>query len=223
VKTPNLSIRARPLSIRVLGCLLVAAAVLSCLGGCVRRRMTIRSNPPGAVVYIDNREIGATPVATDFTYYGTRNIRLVKDGCETLTVEQPIPSPWYQIPPLDFISENLVPAKIHDHRTLNYQLTPQRMVPPDELRGRAEDLRGRAGATGMFAAGPPGAPPGAVGVPAPPGPPIVPPARAPALAPPPPGSAPAPLVQPPGQGPRMQPPGNGTDFQTLPYGGRAAR
>jgi len=106
--------------------------------------MTIRSNPPGAVVYVDDYEIGTTPVSTDFTYYGTRKIRLVKDGCETLTVLQPIRAPWYQISPLDFVFENLLPTEIDDHRVLDYQLSPQMIVPPDQLRQRAEGLRARS-------------------------------------------------------------------------------
>ena len=69
--------------------------------------MMIRTNPPGALVYVDDYEIGTTPISTGFVYSGTRKIRLVKDGYETLTVMQPVPPPWYQIPPLDFITENL--------------------------------------------------------------------------------------------------------------------
>ena len=103
--------------------------------------MTIRSNPPGALVYVDDYEIGTTPVSTDFTYYGTRKIRLVKDGYETLTVMQPIPSPWYQVPPIDFITENFVPGQIRDQRILDYQLKPQMVVPTDQLLSRAEGLR----------------------------------------------------------------------------------
>ena len=34
------------------------------LPGCVRRRMTVRSNPPGAVVFVDDQEIGTTPAST---------------------------------------------------------------------------------------------------------------------------------------------------------------
>lgn len=109
--------------------------------GCVQRRLTIRSNPPGARVYVGDEEIGTTPVSTDFVYYGTRKIRLVKDGYETLVVNQPIPTPWYQIPPLDFVSENLVPGEIRDERVVNYQLVPLVQVPSDQLLGRAEQLR----------------------------------------------------------------------------------
>ncbi len=103
--------------------------------------MLIRSNPPGALVYVDDYEIGRTPIAANFTYYGKRKIRLVKDGYQTLTVLQSVPAPWYQIPPLDFFSDNLVPGEIRDERVLSYQMTPQVIVPPDELLSKAERLR----------------------------------------------------------------------------------
>jgi hypothetical protein len=68
-------------------------ACCACAGqsGCVQRRITIRSNPPGALVYVDDYPIGTTPVSTSFVYYGTRKVRLVLSGYETLTVLQPIP------------------------------------------------------------------------------------------------------------------------------------
>ena len=121
--------------------ILVAGAVCLCGSGCVQRRMTIRSNPPGATVYVDDEEIGQTPVSHSFTYYGTREIRLVKDGYETLTQMVTIPPPWYEIPPIDFVSENLVPGEIRDERDFCFNLVPQYVVPPEQLLGRAEDLR----------------------------------------------------------------------------------
>ena len=93
------------------------------------------------MVFVDNQQIGTTPCSVDFTYYGTREIRLVKPGFETLTVNQPIPTPWYQIPPIDFFSENLVPTKIVDHRTVSYNLQPQLIVPTEQLLDRANQLR----------------------------------------------------------------------------------
>jgi len=127
------------------------------------------------MVYVDDYDypIGTTPISHNFTYYGTRKIRLVKDGYETLTVMEPIRGPWYQIPPLDFVSENLVPGEIHDQRTLSYQLVPQRVVPTEELVGRAEELRSRARSSGMVRSSPSawadvaplGAPMGSSGVP----------------------------------------------------------
>jgi hypothetical protein len=130
------------------------AAILSVLtGGCVERRVVIRSNPPGALVYVDDHEVGITPVAISPIYYGNRKIRLVKDGCETKTVIEPMPPPWYEIPPLDFFSENVVPGTLHDSRTLDFQLDQQGVVPKEELLARAENLR-RGTQTVMGAATP---------------------------------------------------------------------
>ncbi|MEX2093370.1 MAG: PEGA domain-containing protein [Pirellulales bacterium] len=130
-------------SIRALRHIVVALALAVTLlpTGCVRRRLAVRSNPPGALVFVDNQQIGTTPCSVDFTYYGTREIRLVKPGFETLTVNQPIPMPWYQIPPIDFVSENVMPNKIEDHRTVAFDLQPQLIVPTEQLLDRANQLR----------------------------------------------------------------------------------
>ncbi len=121
--------------------LIVLVAISS---GCVRRRMTIRSNPPGALVYIDDHEIGTTPVSTYFTYYGTRKVKLIKDGFEPVTTLETIRPPWYELPPLDFISENIVGRELRDERVLEFQLQPQRLVPTQELLSRADSLRSGA-------------------------------------------------------------------------------
>jgi hypothetical protein len=123
---------------------LLALVALGISTGCVRRRLTIRSTPPGARVLIDDQEIGVTPASTPFTYYGTRKVQLIKDGYETLTVQNTISPPWYEYPPLDFFSESLWPHEIRDERQLDFQLIPQQNVPPQELRARAEALRGQA-------------------------------------------------------------------------------
>lgn len=120
-----------------------AVIVALCVGGCngVQRRMTVRSNVPGAQVYVDNYEIGRTPVSTDFIYYGDRDIRLVKDGYETLKVKQKVNAPWYQYPGIDFIVENLWPWEIRDERNFNYQMQPQYLVPTETILSRAEEMR----------------------------------------------------------------------------------
>ena len=109
--------------------------------GCVRRRLFINSNPLGALVYVDNEQIGTTPCAVDFTYYGTREIRLVKPGFETLKVNQPIPTPWYEYPPLDFVSDNLLPYEIRDNRSVSFNMMPEIIIPSQELIDRGNQLR----------------------------------------------------------------------------------
>jgi hypothetical protein len=134
----------RGLSARLCGCLL-GLATLGLAVGCVQRRMTIRSNPPGALVYVDDYQIGTTPVSTDFIYYGTRKIRLVKDGYETLTVRQPFPIPWYEIFPLDFVTENLWPWEIRDERIVDLAMSNTVAIPPESVVARAEQARLAAG------------------------------------------------------------------------------
>lgn len=169
-------------------CLLVVT-LLAVTGGCVQRRMTVRSNPPGALVYVDDYQIGTTPVSTDFIYYGTRKIRLVKDGYETLTVRQPFPIPWYEIFPLDFVTENLWPWEIRDERVVDLAMTTTASTPPESVVARAEQARLAAGSL-------PALPP--VRVPVAPQPVIVQPIPAP-----PPLAQPAPFPQP------LPPPGGG--------------
>ena len=110
----------------------------------VRRRLTITSNPPGAVVFVDDREIGVTPVSTSFTYYGTRKIQLVMEGFETLTVKRTFSRPWYQWPVVDFVAENMVGRELRDERIVDFRMVPQRIVPSDQLLQRAQQLRDRS-------------------------------------------------------------------------------
>jgi hypothetical protein len=151
-----------PLRVRILlhGALALSVAVL-CLSstGCVRRRLTVRSFPPGAQVFVDDQEIGTTPVSSSFVYYGTRKLTLIKDGYRTETLFQRINPPWYQIPPLDFVSENLLVREFRDERVVDVQLIPQEIVPQERLLERAQTLRDGA-LTGQITL-PPGASPSA--------------------------------------------------------------
>lgn len=153
----RLSAPSRPTAALVVA----ALAVCALLPGCVRRRLTIRSTPPGALVYIDDQEIGYTPVSTSYVYYGTRKIQLIKDGYKTETAMQSFPPPWYEVPPLDFVSENVWPYDLRDERVLDFQLVPQVPVPREQLLSQAENLRAmsRSGMVNPLPAGVPVVPP----------------------------------------------------------------
>jgi hypothetical protein len=134
------------------GAVLLAAGLLS---GCVERRFVITSNPPGAAVYRDGQLLGVTPVDDYFIYYGKREYVLVLDGYETLKVEQPAPAPWYEIPPLDFVAENLWAFKIRDvRRPEPYQLQPLQVPNPNLILDRAGRLRNSGRALGTQPAQP---------------------------------------------------------------------
>jgi hypothetical protein len=106
--------------------------------------MMVRSDPPGARVILDGQEVGYTPVGIPFTYYGTRRLTLVKPGYETSTELVKIPAPWYEWPPLDFFSDNLLPFQVSDRHEINRQLQPQGVVPLEQLQQRADSLRSDA-------------------------------------------------------------------------------
>ena len=124
---------------------LMACLTFALLPGCVHRRLTVNSNPPGARVLLDGQEIGETPTSIDFTHYGTREVVLQKDGYDTLKTMQTVPPPWYQVPPLDFISDNLLPYQLTNRHEFSYQLQPSPTVPSTQgLRERAINLRSEA-------------------------------------------------------------------------------
>ena len=129
---------------RSLFTILALVIVLMCQVGCVHRRLTIRSQPPGALVYVDGVEVGRTPVSTPFIYYGTRTVRLELDGYESAQENHRLRAPWYQVPPLDFVSDNLISRDLHDERVLHFELVPMRVVPTDQLIQRAGELRKNA-------------------------------------------------------------------------------
>ncbi len=122
--------------------LLVLLAAAS--SGCVRRRMMVRTNPPGATVSVDNQVIGTTPAASSFVYYGTREFRIEKDGYRTETIRRRFNPPWYEFPGLDFVSETLWPGEIRDERIIDVELVPKTLEPTENVVQRADALRAQS-------------------------------------------------------------------------------
>jgi hypothetical protein len=139
-----------------LGALLLVAGLST---GCVTRSYTITTDPPNAVVYRNGIPVGPTPAEESFVYYGNYHFTIVKEGYETLQVDERIASPWYQYPVIDFLSENVWPFKLRDAHTFCYQLRPLQQVRQDEVLDRARALRGRGQAIGAPAPPPPSVPP----------------------------------------------------------------
>lgn len=110
----------------------------------MHRRMTIRSEPPGALVLLEGEEIGYTPVSMDFDHYGTREITLIKDGYETVTAMQKVRTPWHQRVGVDLVTDNFSPVKINDRMEYTFTLNKQELVSNDQLMQRAKGLRSQA-------------------------------------------------------------------------------
>lgn len=90
---------------------------------CIRSRVIIESEPPGATVKFHREVRGETPVTIPFIWYWYYEVELEKEGYEPVrTVERFRCPPWF-IFPLDGIME-LMPFPITDTRKRTYQLKP---------------------------------------------------------------------------------------------------
>lgn len=153
--------------------LLACIAIPLAATGCVDRALVIRSDPPGATVFVDGKEIGTTPARLPFQHYGTREVMVRMERRDRTGEEIPlapvtrmveVDAPWYQYFPIDLFTEFLWPGIIHDEHVVEVALVPHEL---DELQERFET---RARAQGVrLPFDPPPAPEGAGdGAPAPP-------------------------------------------------------
>lgn len=120
---------------------LTVLALAMLTSGCVHRRVTIRTDPPGAQVLVGGEEIGYSPASFDITWYGTEEVTLLKDGYEIETQYVKIQRPWYQVPPLDFVTDNFLLTGTKDQHDFAFPLTPRTLVPRGDLVERGNAFR----------------------------------------------------------------------------------
>ena len=118
-------------------------ALVLCLAltGCIHRSLTIRTDPPGALVYVNDQFKGESPVTYDFTWYGSHRVLIRKEGYERLDDRQELRAPSHLWIPFDLVME-LLPFPIRDERTWTYPLTPAAEpptpVPPSPIPQAAQ-------------------------------------------------------------------------------------
>ena len=120
--------------------LLVMTCLLSV--GCVQRTISITSDPPGALVYLNDDEVGRTPVTVPFTFYGVYDVRMEAEGYQPLWTQQKAKAPWWETPGIDLIAETQRDAKaeLKWHFTMQEQV-PSEDVDADKLLDHAKQLR----------------------------------------------------------------------------------
>lgn len=110
--------------------------------GCVERRLLITSEPTGALVYLNDQEVGRTPLEVPFTWYGTYDVRLEAKGYRTLETQQLAEQPWWELPGPDLIAE-AIPGKrveIAWHLKMD-QAQPASETEPERVLEYANQLR----------------------------------------------------------------------------------
>jgi hypothetical protein len=113
------------------------------LCSCVERFIYINSKPDGATCYIDGKKVGRTPCKIKFIWYGKREIFLEREGYKSIRRIESINPPWYQIFPIDFITDVVIPFKIRDERRFFYRFKPQERLDPEGLKRRASEFKKR--------------------------------------------------------------------------------
>ena len=111
--------------------LATSAFLLSLLGGCMQRTLSITSQPAGATVYLNDTEVGRTPLETGFTYYGTYDVLVRKDGYEPLRTKADAIAPIYEHPPLD-LAAHAMPWGVKTIIDWNFALTPLPATPEEK-------------------------------------------------------------------------------------------
>ncbi|MEZ6234391.1 MAG: PEGA domain-containing protein [Phycisphaerales bacterium] len=118
------------------------------LGGCLERTIRVTSEPPGAMVWLNDVEIGRTPAEARFKFYGTYDVRLEMAGFEPVHEGREAAAPFYEYPGPDLIAA-AIPARFHNRIEWHYVLEPAQGLDSPEAEAaileRARALRERMG------------------------------------------------------------------------------
>lgn len=121
--------------------IVVAGLVTALLAGCVERKLTLNTEPQGAIISLNDQQVGTSPVTVSFNWYGNYQVRITKDGYETLDTSRKLKAPLHDYPPFDLAAELLYPGRIVDSYEWTFDLSPKHYPTRDELIEKADALR----------------------------------------------------------------------------------
>lgn len=108
------------------------------LVGCVKRTISITSTPKGALVWVNDREVGRTPVNIEFLHDGEYDVRVEKDGQEPIMTTRWARSSSIDIPVVNVITD----ASSDDNIVVQWHFElEERNDDPDLLIHRARTIR----------------------------------------------------------------------------------
>jgi hypothetical protein len=107
---------------RTAACCAALAAIAA--AGCVRREIEVTSTPPGALLTLNGREVGRTPVRIQFTFDGVYDVRMRLAGYESVQGTGTTDMPVWDFVGADLVAE-MVPADIHRLERWHFELVPE--------------------------------------------------------------------------------------------------
>lgn len=123
--------------------ILVCLATLIVVSGCVERRLYLRSDPPGANVTVNGKDIGMTPVKMPFITYGDYDIVMSAPDHQRLQKVVSVEPPWWETIFLDFFIENVCPWTVTDEHDISLKLQPLAASDESGVDQREKALRDR--------------------------------------------------------------------------------
>ncbi len=119
----------------------VSIFAICLLPGCVERQLTINTVPDGALVILNDEQIGETPVTVSFNWYGDYRVQIRKTGYQTLHTHRKLEAPWYDAFPFDLFYQVLSAPNTVDVYQWDFALEPQQPVSDTQLIDRAAELK----------------------------------------------------------------------------------
>jgi hypothetical protein len=120
---------------------IMAAAAIPLLAGCIERRIVVTTDPPGALVWINDQEVGRTPLETGFRFYGQYELRVHKEGHEPIVAVRTASAPWYEYPGPDLVVGAL-PLRTRSEVRWHFDLVPSEEPGPESTAALVERARG---------------------------------------------------------------------------------
>ncbi len=136
MKKPSLS---NPIITAITVITVIIASLL--ISGCVERRLTINTDPQGALVTLNDEQIGTSPVTVEFNWYGDYDVRISREGFETLKTHRKLKGPWYDRFPFDFFAQVLNPKRIVDSYEWTFKLEQRQEPSREELLEKAQKMQ----------------------------------------------------------------------------------
>ena len=124
--------------------LLISLVTLLISSGCIERRLTINTVPSGALVTLNDEEIGVSPVTVNFNWYGDYRIQIIKEGYDIFNTHRELKAPLHDTMPFDFFCGVLWPGRIVDSYEWSFDLQPYTEMNREELIQDALKLQQQA-------------------------------------------------------------------------------
>jgi hypothetical protein len=130
----NMSVRKLNAAAMIIFCALICFCC-----GCVERKITILTEPAGALVALNDEEIGTSPVTVGFEWYGDYSVRLTKEGYQTLNTHQNLKRPLRDRVFIDLLDDMFM-TRI-DEYTWTFKLEPYQQPQKDQLIDQAVKMQ----------------------------------------------------------------------------------